>query len=234
MQSYDKKPSFYWFQWILFTLCTIGLIIWISLFIQNISIPLAYRSSFTVISLRMTIFAHIFILACILCLIAFRDNNGCQIFWFIVYAICYILLLIGLGTLGREYSQCNREPYNLCNGLDLCCKNEIHTNPAFNCPNTLDCPPGTFEIKANGDFEGLFWLHFILFFMQCVWLAVYLYFLISKKDLENEEEEEEKEEEEPKKENEDEFTKKPPEEEVENTKINFNLQPKIHGLKKRK
>jgi Ca2+/Na+ antiporter len=186
----------------------------------------------------MTVFAHIFILACILCLIAYRDNNGCQIFWFIIYAICYILLLIGLGSLGREYSQCNREPYNLCNDLKLCCKNEIHTNPAFGCKNTLDCPV---DPKPNADFEGLFWLHFILFVMQCVWLGVYLYFLIDKKKEEKEEEEDKIVKDETK-ETPQEEEAEAKEEELTTKKVGFSLEnnnnfsstKKIHGLKKRK
>lgn len=232
MQNYDKKPSFYWFQWILFALTLIGILVWISVFVQNISIPLNYRDSFTVIVLRMTIIGHISIVAFILCLIAFRDNNGCQIFWFILYCVSYLILFLGLIALGREYSQCNREPNNLCNDLKLCCKNEIHTNPLFNCPNTLDCPI-TFEIKANDDFLGLFWLHFILFVFQCAWLGVYLYFLVTKQEEEGGKEKEEEEVEEAKPEEKEEET---PEQEVvrqvyEKSKP-VNLP--IHGLKKRK
>jgi len=239
MQNYDKKPSFYWFQWILFALVLIGALVWISIFVQNISIPINYRESFTVIVLRMTIIGHIAIVAFVLCLIAFRDNNGCQIFWFILYIIAYLILFLGIIALGREYSQCNREPYNLCNDLKLCCKNEIHTNPTFNCPNTLDCPI-SFEVKPNDDFLGLFWLHFILFVFQCVWLAVYLYFLVTKKEEEEEEEKQEGgrggEEGEEKKEGveeEEEEKKQQLEQEVVRQVYEKSGRP-IHGLKKRK
>lgn len=222
MQNYDKKPSFYWFQWILFALYLIGVIVWISVFVQNISIPIAYRSSFTVIVLRMTIIAHIAIIAFIACLIAYRDNNGSQIFFFVLYAICYLILLLGLIGLGREYANCNREPNNLCNSLKLCCKNEIHTNPTFNCPNTLDCPD-PFEVAPKDDFLGLFWLHFILFVFQCVWIGVYLYYLVDKQ--------EEEEVEEAGKEEEAEEVKEPPKEDIEGK-----IEPKkfIHGLRNRK
>jgi hypothetical protein len=111
--------------------------------------------------------------------------------------------------------------------LKLCCKNEIHTNPAFGCKNTLDCPV---DPKPNADFEGLFWLHFILFVMQCVWLGVYLYFLIDKKKDEKEEEVQEAEEVEQKEVEEGEEDIKKVEFKLENN----NFTKKIHGLKKRK
>ncbi len=79
--------------------------------------------------------------------------------------------------------------------VSACPVNEIRSNPANMCPNTIDCdPPLTLDdIDPNKTFEGLYWIHFVLMLLQALYLGmtIFIWYLPAKKEKVEEQEEEE-------------------------------------------
>lgn len=206
MTAYDTNSRFYWFIWIFIVLYTIGTGIYIGVFIQNFNITYTYfanpgapgselvslRGSFTDVVVRMSVFGHVLSIMFLMCLIAYRKSFGAQVVWFGLYFLCFLLVLLNLGAGLSAYTHCNNQNQfgNICNDFKYCCPEEIYSNPANRCPNTMPCDPPLqrSDLKPNRDFLGLFWLNFILFFGQVV-LMIVLGFVGQKETYEQEEEE---------------------------------------------
>lgn len=171
----------------------------------------SYRGTFVDVTIRLGIFAHVFFPALGLLLL----NNKIVYGLMIIMTTLTLLAVVGMGT---SYSTCNTAFGNICNDYVYCCK-----YPGNGCPTVIPCP-SILELNPNETFLGLFWINFVLFLMQLVYIIVKLY--ESKK---KEEPKEEKEEEEEKKEEVKEIVeekKEPP------APVNARIEKRLHGLRR--
>lgn len=204
---YNQSSFVFWFIWIWFTLFLIGTVIYLGLFVMNLSSVYTWfknpgspgtqltskRGTFEDVAVRLSIIGNIFTLVIICSWIMFRTNFGCNILWVIFYAIAVLMTLLGILGLGRMYSECNGQfQYgNLCNDQRWCCATEIYSKPLNGCPNTLPCavPVPVEDLKPNQDFLGLFWLNVCLFAFQCAMIILFsVYWTLSKPEKEEEDE----------------------------------------------
>ena len=195
MQWYDQHKSFQYFVhifWLIYLL--VVSIAYLAIFVNNNSSTYtwfknpsapgssltSYRGTFNDVTIRMTIFAHIFIIAIIQSMIFFRDHNGLYIFWFTMYILMYLLTFLGLIGMGSFYQTCNQQNQygNMCNSYDYCNVNEIRANPANFCPDPLPSatPVLIQNLNPNANFLGLFWTNFVLFILQMIFIGVISYF----------------------------------------------------------
>ena len=188
--KYETNQYVYWFLWCFVVAYVVVTTVWIAIFINNTSITHTWfkvpgapgteltsqRNSFTSISLRIAICAHLFIPIWIMTLIAYRSNVFISLLTLVAVGLSFVLCLWSLVALGDMYSHCNGQNQygNLCNDPKWCCVHEILTNPANMCPNTIDCaPPLSFDdVGPNETFLGLFWMNFTLIVLQMVYLIV--------------------------------------------------------------
>ena len=211
--EYDKKQALYWVVWSFVLLYVIGTGVYLGFFVHNVNfihtwfsnpgspgdMLVSFRGTFTSAAVRISVFSHVLSIFFLMALLAYRKSYGCNILWFILYIVCFLLTLVGLGALSGSYAHCNGQNQygNICNDRLYCCPPEIHNNVANRCPNTLPCdPPKTLEdLNPNSDFLGLYWLNFILFVMQMVFIGMTIWVIYYKPKKQEEEEEEEEEEE---------------------------------------
>jgi len=187
--SYSVSNGRYWFIWLFCFIYYVGTMIWISLFVQNVS-PVytyfaspgepgkqlvSYRMTFASIATQINIFGQIFIIPFIMMAVYFRDSYGCSIFWYIMFAICVFFCFLCMAALGQQYGSSNRQKSfgNLANDLQYCC-----AFPGDGCPNTFPCtdpPKQPNELSPNGDFLGLFWTNFIFFIFDLIFIGFLVY-----------------------------------------------------------
>lgn len=143
----------------------------------------SYRGTFVDVTIRLSIFTHVFFPAIGLLLL---DSK-------IIYGILIILstltLLAVVGT-GTSYSTCNTAFGNICNDYAYCCK-----YPGNGCPTVIPCP-SVLQLNPNDTFLGLFYINLVLFLMQMTYIIVKLYTKKKKEEEPPKEEEKEEEEEE--------------------------------------
>lgn len=191
--EYDERKTLYWGIWIFILLYVIGTGIYLGFFVHNISflhtwfanpstpgdMLVSFRGGFTSASVRISVFSHVLSIFFIMTMLSFRKIYGCNVIWFIVYIICFLLSLVTLAGLSGAYATCNHQNQfgNVCNDQLYCCPPEIFGNPANRCPNTLPCDPPVqvSELKPNADFLGLYWLHFILLVMQGFFIGLVIW-----------------------------------------------------------
>ena len=205
--GYDSNPTLYWFIWIFVVVYVIGSGIYIGVFVQNTStiytyfarpgLPgaelLSYRYTFTDVAVRLTVMAHILIPLFIMTLVAYRKNYGCNVVWFALYLIGFLMTLLGLGATAGSYANCNGagQMGNICNDLRYCC---ALLDPK--CPNVIACTDPVVpadQLTPNADFLGLFWTNVVLFAMQLCFVLVLAFSSRREGEEEEEKEEEEKE-----------------------------------------
>ena len=156
---YDTRKIFYYVIWILILLYIIGTGVYIGVFIQNNASVFTYfknpgnpgaqltslRYKFVDICVRLSIFGHVFFTVFVCCMILYRKNYGCNIFWTILIGICFLLVFLGVIALSNDYYNCNGQNQfgNLCNSKEWCCVNDIYHNINNGCPYVIPCvPPG--------------------------------------------------------------------------------------------
>lgn len=209
--EYDKRASLYWAIWVFVLLYVIGTGIYLGFFVHNVSflhtwfarpsVPgdmlVSFRNGFASVSVRISVFSHVLSVFFIMTMLSFRKIYGCNIIWFVLYVVCFLLSLVTLAALSGQYAHCNGQNQfgNVCNDRKWCCVPEIFSNLANKCPNTLPCdPPVTQDdLRANSDFLGLYWLNFILLVLQAVFIGLTIWVLYKKEDQPTEEKEEEEE-----------------------------------------
>lgn len=207
--KYKDNPYVYWFLWSLIVTYVVLVTVWIVIFVQNTSpvhtwfktpgMPGAeltsFRASFAMIVLRIAIVIHPWVPFIIMFMIAYRKNLTLSIGAFLLIGIGFVLCFFAFTVLSDRYSHCNgQEQYgNPCNSPLLCCVNEIRSNPANMCPNTVDCdsPLTLDDVKPNPVFEGLYWIHFVMMVLQGLYIGMtfFIWTLPVKKEKQEEEEE---------------------------------------------
>lgn len=236
------------YLYIFISIYLIGVLIYIGAFIQNLSVThtyfsslgspgdelVSYRGTFVDVSIRLTVLAHIFNVAFILMMIAYKEKNTCYIVWFSLYVVAFIMIFMGFSAMTNEYWYCNgqNQQGNICNSLVWCGPVEIQSNLANGCPNPLPYSDPIIllgELRPREDFVGLYWLNFILFIMSLGFIIAMIVFW--KRREEEEEEVEEKEEE-----KEEERNILPPKKEFEipTAPDPIIIAKKSHGLRQRK
>lgn len=200
--------------------------VYLGFFIQNLSTPytwfsnlgapgstlVSYRGTFVDVTIRLSIFAHVFFPALVLLLL----DNKIVYSLIVIFTTMTLLAIVGMGT---SYSTCNTAFGNICNDYAYCCK-----YPGNGCPTVIPCP-SILELSPNETFLGLFWINFVLFLMQLLYVIVMGYMFTKKPKLEEEEVAvEEKKEEEEKEE-----VKEPPPVPVV---LNARIEKRLHGLRK--
>jgi hypothetical protein len=191
--EYDKRQTLYWVVWVFILLNVIGVGIYLGFFVHNVaflhtwfanpSTPgdmlVSFRNGFASVSVRISVFSQVLSLFFIMTMLAFRKIYGCNIIWFALYIVCVCLSLVTLAALSGAYAHCNGQNQfgNVCNDRKWCCVPEIYSNLANKCPNTLPCdPPVTLDdLRANSDFLGLYWMHFILLVFQAFFVGLTVY-----------------------------------------------------------
>lgn len=210
MQWYKQYKSFQYIihiWWLIYLLLAILVLILgilnnssVYTWFKNPSAPgsslTSYRGTFNDVTIRMAIFAHIFILCIVQCMIFFGDHNGLFIFWFTSFLLMFLLTFLSIIGLGSFYSTCNQQNQygNMCNSVNYCNVNEIRANPANYCPDpTPSATPVLLQsLTPNPNFMALFWINFVLFVFQMIFVAVLgYYWYISTKNQQPREEEEE-------------------------------------------
>jgi len=242
--AYDKRQTLYWIVWIFVLVYVIGAGVYIGFFVHNTSfihtwfsnpsnpgdMLVSFRNTFTSVAVRITVFTHILSVFFVMTLIAYRKIYGCNILWFTLYILCFVLTLVGLAALSGSYAHCNDQNQygNICNDFLYCCPVEIYSNPANKCPNTLPCDPPTTldQLKPNSDFLGLYWLNFILMVFQIVFIGLTIWVIYWVKD------DEEAEPEEAEETSSSSFEKSPPPE-LPAVKVKISSKGPSHGLRKR-
>lgn len=169
----------------------------------------SYRGTFVDVTIRLSIFAHIFFPALGLLLLDYKIIYGIMI-------ILTTLTLLAVAGTGTSYSACNTAFGNICNDYAYCCK-----YPGNGCPTVIPCP-SILQLNPNDTFLGLFWINFVLFLMQLLYIIVKLYEKKKEKE-EPKDNEEEKNEEEPK-EIEEEKKEPPP--------VPVVINKRLHGLRR--
>jgi hypothetical protein len=191
----QSNSALYWFLWVFFVVYVIVTFVWLAFFVHNASPTYTYfknpgapgaqldsvRYNFAWMTVRLAVFAHVMVVLFLMAQIAYRNDRACNILWFILFLLAFALCILALAGMGSEYASCNGQNQyaNMCNDLLWCCVNEIHTNPANMCPNTLDCPAGPVlldQLSPNGDFLAVFWMHFALVILLIVYLSVMIGF----------------------------------------------------------
>ena len=151
----------------------IGTTIYIGAFVQSLSVIhtwfsnlgapgqelVSFRGSFTDVSIRLTIIAHILNIAFILMMLAYKE---CVIVWFSLYFVTFLMILLGFTAMTNDYYYCNgqNQQGNICNDLRWCGPVEIQSNPANNCPNPLPYSDPVVllgELSPRPGFLGLYW-----------------------------------------------------------------------------
>lgn len=251
--AYDRKQTLYWVVWVFVLLYVIGTGIYLGFFVHNVNflhswftnpgapgdMLVSFRGSFTSVAVRMTVFSHVLSIFFIMTLLSFRKFYGCNILWFVFYIVCFALSLAGLGALSASYANCNRQNQhgNICNDRRYCCPPEIYSNLANKCPNTLPCdPPVTVDdLRPNLDFQGLFWLNFILIVFQAAFIGLTIWVIYRKEPKEGEEEEDQPESKTLVDQDSSFFDKEPPKEEknLANRIVTRSMIKKSHGLRQR-
>ena len=188
---YETVTSLYWFLWVFIVLYVIGLIIWLSVFVNNLSPTFTYfryagapgttltnyRNTFVSVMVSIAVLSHGLSVACAMLMLVFRTDYGCNILWATIYVFCGLLILLSIAVLGNEYSFCNQVYGNLCNDPRICQVPQIYMDTTFGCSNTLTTTPiALSDLQANSDFLGLFWLNFILFIGMLIFLGVTFYY----------------------------------------------------------
>lgn len=205
--------------------------VYLGFYVQNLSVTytwfsnlgapgaslVSYRGTFVDVTIRLSIFAHIFCPAIVLLLLDSKILYGI----YIIFTTLTLLAVVGMGT---SYSTCNTAFGNICNDYAYCCK-----YPGNGCPTVIPCP-SVLQLNPNDTFLGLFWINFVLFLMQLVYIIVKLYDSKKKEEPKEDEEEEEKKEEE---------KEEPKEEVVEEKKtppapivLNARIDKRLHGLRR--
>lgn len=200
--KYKNNPYVYWFLWC-FVITYVALVtVWVVIYVQNISIVHTWfkhpgmpgaeltslRGSFTSVVLRIAIVIHPWVPFFVMFMIAYRKNVTLCIGAFVLMSVGFLLCFFAFTVLSDQYSHCNgQEQYgNLCNSLLWCCVNEIRSNPANMCPNTIDCAtPLTFDdVRANPTFEGLYWIHVVLTMLQGMYIGMtfFIWYLPEEKE----------------------------------------------------
>ena len=207
--KYDTSKWFFWLLWIFIIIYTVLMMIWITVYVQNITIThtwfktpglpgnelTSYRNSFTAILIRMTIWVHLFVPFVIMAMIAYRRVALLSYILYGILIVFFFICFFCMSGLADQYSRCNGQDQfgNICNDPKWCCVTEIWNHPANMCPNTLDCtPPLTIDdVHPRSDFLGLFWIHFVLMICLLGFLILITYFWRTTEDSPEEEIEEE-------------------------------------------
>ena len=175
-----SNPRVYLATWIFIVLYIILTAIFLSIFVQNnspiytwfanLGAPgsalLSFRGTFVSVCIRLTIISHVMTVGIIALLIYNRSDRGLSYFFYGLYLILVLFTLLGVVATSTEYASCNQRFGNLCNDPRYCCANPADGS---GCGNPLACTDPVVlptDLVPNQEFLGLFWMNFVLFFMQ--------------------------------------------------------------------
>ena len=188
---FEKDKGIRWFISIFTFFFVIGIIVYVGVFINNISFLHTYfknpgmpgvltsdRYKFNWVITMLTIVVHVVILLSIYCMIIYRHDYGCNILWFGLIILFFGLLLFIIAAYSIQYSNCNHptDPDNICNDLKWCCVN--FNNPANKCPNSIPCiPPITqSDLTPNLDFLNLFWYNVTIAGLYLLFILIIIFY----------------------------------------------------------
>lgn len=160
--------------------------------VMNLSVP---YGSLQWVLLMMTNFKFLMPVL-VMFAVLFRSQKGCNIFWFILITIVWIISVFVVIGLGRYYGEANGpgQLNNLFTSPLYCCAKEIYEVSSNDCPNTGACtcplppepcpplPTSVSELSARQDAAARFWVDFVymLYHTAVVVFFIYVFFVPSR------------------------------------------------------
>lgn len=185
--------------WSFILIFSILLSVWYGVYMLNISplytyfrYPAApgetltnFRNNFDIVTIRMAVFGNVFALCFLILLNAkdFRDQFYWNVLWFVLYGISFFFVFMGFIGLTIDYSTANGQGQfgNIANDPLYCCPADICNVLDNGCPNFgQPCTTGPVfqqQLAVNGDFLGLYWIHFVLMLLEAGYAAFFLWYV---------------------------------------------------------